>query len=262
LGKVYGAPYPTDVIETVIASDSNCNVYKYSLQACFEPQCTGNQTCVAMNVCEAKPTSVSVGDVSVDGVGPDSLKLSAVNNSYQYPLELPYPGVTEGQPVTLTATGGALSPFTLTTKGVAPVQLSSATYLIGNDLPLTVSWTPGAASPDAEVALTFNISKHGGSAGYMKCTTTDSGSLTVPANLLKELTGLGVAGFPELLVTRTTRAETTVSAGKIALEVRALAKPALSVEGYCSCFTDSDCGSCTDKTRTSCDSVRRLCKAP
>jgi hypothetical protein len=262
LGKVYGAPYPTDVIETVIASDSSCKVYKYSLQACFDPQCTGNQTCVAMNVCESKPSSVSVGDVTVDGVGPSSLKLTAVNNGYQYPIDLPYPGVTEGQPVTVTASGGAFSAFTLAAKGVAPVELDNSSYLVSRNQPLTITWVPGASSAGAELALTFNISKHGGSAGYMKCITEDSGTLTIAANVLEELLGLGVAGFPELLVTRSTYAETTVSAGKIALEVQALAKPALNVEGYCSCFNDSDCGSCTDKTKTSCDSVRKLCKAP
>jgi hypothetical protein len=262
LGKVYGAPYPTDVIETVIASDSSCKVYKYSLQACFEPQCTGSQTCVAMNVCESKPSSVSVGDVSVEGVGPSPLKLTAVNNSYQYPLDLPYPGVTEGQPVTVAASGGAFSAFTISAKGVAPVELDKSSYSVSSNQPLTINWTPGASSAGAELALTFNISKHGGSAGYMKCITEDSGALTIPANLLKELLGLGVAGFPELLVTRSTSAEATVSAGKIALEVQALAKPALNIEGYCSCFNDSDCGSCTDKTKTSCDSVRKLCKAP
>ena len=110
--------------------------------------------------------------------------------------------------------------------------------------------------------MTLNISKHGGSAGYMLCTTTDSGALTISADVLKKLVGLGVGGFPELLLTRSTHDEATVTAGKIALDVEAVAKPALSIEGYCSCFNDSDCGSCTDKTKTSCDSLKRLCKTP
>lgn len=261
-GKVYGSTYPTSIIETVIASDSSCKVYKYSIQSCYEPRCTGDQACVAENVCEAKPSLVSVGDVRVEGVGPSSLKLSATNNNYQYPLDLPYPGITEGQPVTLTGSGGAFSAFTVSANGVAPIATTASSYLISNDQPLTLNWTPGASSVGAEVTVTLNISKHGGSAGYMQCTTTDSGALTIAADVLNELVGLGVAGFPELLLIRSTHGEATVAAGKIALDVQALAKPALDIEGYCSCFDDSDCGSCTDKTKTSCDSLRRVCKTP
>ena len=261
-GKVYGGPYPTEIIETVIASDSSCKVYKYSLQACYDPTCTGDQTCVAENVCETKPSPVSVGDVSVEGVGPSLLKLSATNFNYQYPLDLPYPGMTEGEPVTLTGSGGSFSAFTISAKGVAPIATSAASYLVANDQPLTLKWTPGASSVGAEVTATLNVSKHGGSAGYMQCTTTDSGTLTIAADVLKALVQLGVGGFPELLLKRSTHGEATVAAGKIALEIEAVAKPALNIEGYCSCFNDSDCGSCTDKAKTSCDSLKRLCKTP
>jgi hypothetical protein len=261
-GKVYGGAYPTDVIETVIASDANCTVYKYSLQACYEPSCTGDQTCVAKNVCAPKPPPVSVGEVSIAGVGASSLKLTATNLNYQYPLDLPYPGIGEGEPVTLTGSGGAFAAFTISAQGVAPIATSDSSYLISNDQPLTVTWTPGASSVDAEVTATLNISKHGGSAGYMLCTTTDSGTLTIAADVLKALVDLGVAGFPELLLKRSTHGEATVAAGTIALDVEAVAKPPLNIEGYCSCFNDSDCGSCSDKTKTSCDSLKRVCKIP
>jgi hypothetical protein len=261
-GKVYDGPYPTDVIETVIASDDTCKVYKYSLQACYDPSCTGEQTCVSENVCEAKPSPVSVGDVSVTGLGPSSLKLSVTNLNYQYPLELPYPGVAEGEPVTLSGSGGAFSAFTISAQGVAPIATSESSYLVVDDQPLTLKWTPGASGVDAQVKATLNISKHGGSAGYMVCTTTDSGTLTIAADVLKALVGLGVAGFPELLLTRSTHGEATVAGGTIALDVEAVAKPPLNIEGYCSCFNDSDCGSCSDKAKTSCDSLKRICKTP
>lgn len=263
-GMVYGGSYPTAIIETVIASDSSCKVYRYSIQPCYAPTCRSGQTCVAENVCEAQPLPVSVGDVSVDGVGPSSLKLSVTNYNYQYPLDLPYPGMTEGQPVTLTGSGsgGGFSAFTVSAKGVAPIATSNSSYLISNDQPLKLNWTPGASSVGAEVTVTLNISKHGGSAGYMQCTTTDSGALIIAADMLKALTGLGVAGFPELLLIRSTHGEATVTAGKIALDVQAVAKPPLDIEGYCSCFNHSDCGSCTDKTKTSCDSLKRICKTP
>jgi hypothetical protein len=260
-GKVYSGPYPTDVIETVIANDDNCKVYRYSLQACFDPSCTGEQTCVAENVCEAKPVPVSVGDVSVAGIGDTSLKLVATNLNYQYPLDLPYPGVTEGEPVTLTGTGDTFPAFTVSATGVAPIATTESRYLIADGEPLTVTWTPGA-SAETEITLTLNVSKHGGSAGYVLCTTTDTGTLTIGADVLKALVDLGVGGFPELLLKRGTRGESTVAEGKIALDVEAVSKPALDIEGYCSCFNASDCGSCSDKTKTSCDPLKRICKTP
>jgi len=260
-GTVYGSPYPTDVIETSIASNTSCNVYRYSRQSCTSPTCTGSQACVSTNVCKDKPSLVSVGDVTLTGVGDSQLKLTAINNNYQYPLELPYPGFAEGSTVTLNAAGGALSPFTLSAKGVAPLATKEASYLIASGKDLSVEWTPGA-NTEAKISISLNISKHGGSAGYMRCETTDSGSFTIPANLLKALTDLGVAGYPELLLVRSTRTETSIAAGKVAFEIAAPAKPALNVEGYCSCFDSSECGSCSDSTKTVCDSVKKLCHAP
>jgi hypothetical protein len=260
-GKVYSGPYPTDVIETVIASDDNCKVYKYSLQACYDPACPGEQTCVAENVCEAKPVPVSVGDVTVAGIGETPLKLAVTNLNYQYPLDLPYPGVTEGEPVTLTGTGNTFPPFSVSATGVAPIATSESSYLITSGQPLTVNWTPGA-DPATEVIATLNVSKHGGSAGYVLCKTTDSGTLTIAADVVKTLVELGVGGFPELLLKRTTHGEATVNGGKIGLDVEAVAKPPLDIEGYCSCFNDSDCGSCSDKTKTACDPLKRICKTP
>lgn len=260
-GKVYSGPYPTDVIETVIDSDDNCKVYKYSLHACYDPACPGEQTCVAENVCEAKPVPVSVGDVSVAGIGATSLKLAVTNLNYQYPLDLPYPGVTEGEPVTLTGTGDAFPAFSVSATGVAPIATSESSYLITSGQPLTVNWTPGG-DPATEVTATLNVSKHGGSAGYVLCKTTDSGTLTISADVVKALVELGVGGFPELLLKRATHGESTVSGGKIGLDVEAVAKPPLDIEGYCSCFNDSDCGSCSDKTKTACDPLKRICKTP
>lgn len=260
-GKVYSGPYPTDIIETLVTSDDNCKVYKYSLHACFDPSCTGEQTCVAENVCETKPVPVSVGNVNITGIGDSSLKLAVTNLNYQYPLDLPYPGVAEGEPVTLSGSGDTFDAFSVSASGVAPIDTKEASYLITSGQPLTVTWTPGA-SQETEITATLNVSKHGGSAGYMLCTTTDTGSLTIAADTLKALIELGVGGFPELLLKRSTHGESTVNDGKIGLEVEAVAKPALNIDGYCSCFNASDCGSCSDKTKTACDPLKRICKTP
>ena len=257
-GTVYGGPYPTDIIETVVAENDVCTVYKFSRHTCTG--CSTSQTCTDTDECTDKPSLVSVGAVTLDGVGASQLKLSAVNNNYQYAGDLDYPGFAEGDDITLTAAGDHYPAFSVTAQGVAPVELGESTYALASGSPLTVEWTAGGGTADIEVEL--NISKHGGSAGYLKCEVEDSGALTIPEDLITALIDLGVAGFPQLTVRRSTRSEAQVGSATVALQVVALAVPTLEIEGYCSCFNSDDCGSCNDTTKTSCDSVKKLCVAP
>ena len=261
IGKVYSGAYPSDVIETPLASSGGCTTYKFSRQSCIDVTCTGSQVCAAPDECRDVPRLVSVGKVSVAGIAPGTLALSGVNNNYQYPADIEYPGFAEGASITLSASVDFYPPFEVTTTGVAPVALAANSYLLAPGKPLALEWEPGA-NANANVSVVLNISKHGGSAGYLRCDTTDSGSLTIPADVLQELIDLGVAGFPALTLTRRASGETPVMGGKVALHVAAEAAPRLDVEGYCSCFNDSDCGSCSDGTKTVCDSVRKLCNAP
>jgi hypothetical protein len=261
-GKVYSGEYPSDVIETPVVTGGGCTTYEFSRQPCLDVACTSSQVCAGPDDCRERPTLVSVGTVSVSGIGTGSLSLSAVNNNYQYPGDVPYPGFDAGATISLTASGNHYPAFTVSTTGVAPVTLTKNEYLLSSGDPLLVEWDPGT-NDDAEVILLLNISKHGGSAGYMRCDTDDSGSFTIPAGPIQALIDLGVAGFPQLTLTRRTRGEAAVPGGKIGLDVAAEAIPSLAVEGYCSCFDASDCGgSCSDSTKTVCDPLRRLCNAP
>ncbi|MDQ2643214.1 MAG: hypothetical protein M3020_05340 [Myxococcota bacterium] len=261
IGKVYSGAYPTDVIETPLASGNGCTTFKFSRQSCIDVTCTGSQVCAAPDVCRDVPKLVSVGKVSIAGIDPGSLMLSGVNNNYQYPADITYPGFAEGAAITLSASGDFYPAFEVSTTGVAPAVMKADSYLLAPGQPLALEWEPGG-NADADVSIVLNISKHGGSAGYLRCDTTDTGSLTIPADVLRELIDLGVAGFPSLTLTRRTRGVTPVTGGKVALDVAAEAHPPLDVEGYCSCFNSSDCGSCSDATKTVCDSVRKLCNAP
>ena len=260
-GKVYSGEYPTDVIETPVTTAGGCTTYEFSRQPCLDVACTSSQVCAGPDDCRERPRLVGVGNVAVSGIGAGTLALTMVNNNYQYAGDIPYPGFDAGAEISLTAFGGHYPMFTVSTTGVAPVSLSKDEYLLSSGEPLLVEWEPGT-NEDAEVAVILNISKHGGSAGYMRCDTDDSGSLTIPAGPIQSLIDLGVAGFPQLTLTRRTRGEAAVPGGKVALEVAAEAIPMLAVEGYCSCFDAGDCGSCSDPTKTACDPLRRLCNAP
>jgi hypothetical protein len=261
LGTVYAGDYPTDVIETPVASEGGCTTYQFSRHSCSSPTCTGAEKCAGPNDCRATPDLVSVGTVTLDGIGTAPLRLAETNKKYQYPADIEYPGFAEGAELSLSATGSFYPAFTVTTTGVAPVTLGGTSFELASGQPLLVEWDAGG-NPDATVSVSLNISRHGGSAGYLECKTSDSGSLTIPAGPITRLIALGVAGFPQLTLMRTSRGETSVPAGKIALLSTATIIPTLTVEGVCSCNDSVDCGSCEDSTKTTCDANRRVCLAP
>lgn len=261
-GKVYTGKILSDLITTVIAQDANCKVYQYSRQSCSNPACTTSQSCVATDVCQDNPVLAGVGDVTVAGIGTGALKLAVVNKNYQYAGDITYPGFAEGDTITLSAAGDYYSAFSVTAPGVASIALTETSYTLATGSPLALTWTPGSSSINASVSIGLNISKHGGSVGYLECNLLDTGSLTIPAEQITALMNLGVSGFPQLTATRSTRGVATVSSGVVEFEVTALANPNLQIQGYCSCFDSSDCGSCSDTTKTTCDTVKKLCHAP
>lgn len=261
-GKIYTGPQLSDVESTPVVQNATCTVYKYEVRSCTSPACTTSQSCVQTNVCKENPTLVSIGEATISGIGGSTIKLSAINKNYQYAGDITYPGFAEGDSLKLTAAGDAYPGFTISTPGVAPITLSSNSYTIGNGSPLEVKWTAGSSSINSQVKVGLNISKHGGSVGYLECATGDTGSLTIPAEYITALIGLGVSGYPQLTVTRSTRNVAAVSSGVVEFVVSALANPNLQVQGYCSCTENSDCGSCGDTTKTTCNTVKKLCYAP
>lgn len=260
-GKVYSGEYPNEVIETTIASGNGCTAYKYSLQACIEVECSSSQRCAGPEECRELPRLVGVGAVSVAGFDAGPVTLTAINNNYQYAGDIAYPGVADGGPVTLTAAGDHYPAFSIAASGVAPMVLRADSYALVGGSPLLVEWQAGQNTA-ARVSIVLNLTRHGGSAGYLECDVPDSGSLTIPANVLQALMDLGIAGFPQLVATRYTQGVAAVPGGRIALNVSSVAMPELSVDGLCSCFDSSDCGSCSDTTKTACDPLHRVCTAP
>jgi len=254
-GTVRDGVYPTDVIETLVVGNSTCAVYALALQSC-SPLCSTSQVCVATNVCQEIPAKVSVGDVTVTGVGPTTVALSQVSNQYQYAGDITYPGFNPGDSITLSATGGVYGAFGISATGVAPLVLGSDTYNLTPNAPITITWTPEAAS-NTRVAFVMNLSHHTGTTGYLKCDAPDTGSLTIPAEQVTQLINLGVAGYPTLTATRASVGEATVSTGSVLLMVTGGARPELTVAGYDSCVGDTDCPA----AKPHCDTNAKLCQS-
>jgi len=246
LGKVYDGVTPETVVWDTAATSGECALAIPRVPFC-SPACGSNMACVADNTCATYPTAQSVGSVHLDGVKTATgtgVDLTVVANSYQVAgATLAYPAFAEGEAIKLTATGSAFAAaFTASSKGVATLALGSAGSLaLEAGAPLALTWTVPAASAGSTIHVKLDISHHGGSKGKIECDTTDNGSLSVASTLVDQLLGLGVAGFPTVIVTRAATGHAAVATGHIDLVVSSEVEVAVGVPGVQSCTTDDQC---------------------
>ena len=280
-GQVFDGPTPNTAVVTPlpIPSDATvgCVVYAVTIPTCTDvggctsgstyPACaaaaiSGNNTCVcvATDTCQANPTAKDVGTVTVNGIADSSdaaaaFQLVNTGNTYQVSpnTELAYPGFSEGDPITIAATGGDYPPFEITAEGIAPLILtpgppynfhiakvpssSDAGAEANQYEAFTVTWVPPGAANASRFQMELDLGHHGGSAGYLACDVDDNGSLTVSASLINQLIGLGhIGGFPELTFARVTSTSATVAQGKVNLVIDStISAPTLTMDGYISC---------------------------
>lgn len=256
VGVVYDGPKSTTPIMTDSTKEGAC-----TLKVTDNPFCStdcGEGTCVAKDTCEATPTRKSVGVVKVSGVkdaaGASEFELASPGNSYQLATSLPNPPAAEGDAVTLTAAGADFPAFTITGKMVAPLVVTNTSVLLESGKSFTLTWTPGTAGV-ATINVKLDLSHHGGTKGQLICDTTDTGSLTIPAAILKKLIDLGVTGFPSVTVTRANTTSATVGQGKVDLKIYSDVALVAEMPNLKSCNDDSQC-----PTGQTCQNPGLFCK--
>jgi hypothetical protein len=113
---------------------------------------------------------------------------------------------------------------------------------VAQNTPVELRWTtPGAAGTGSRVKVKLDISHHGGTRGMISCETADDGSLTIGAGLVTRLVGLGVAGFPSIVVTRENVGSATVGTGRVNMVVSSTVESYVTVPGVRSCTSNDDC---------------------
>lgn len=246
LGKVYDGVTPETVTWDAAAASGDCVLSIPRVPFC-SPACGSNMACVADNTCAAYPTAQSVGSVHLDGVKTASgagVDLTAVANSYQVAgATLAYPAFAEGDAIKLTASGSVFATaFTASSKGVAALALGNAgSMALAAGAPLALTWSAPATSAASAIHVKLDISHHGGSKGKIECDTAYSSSLSVASALVDQLLGLGVAGYPTIIVTRAATGHAAVATGHIDLVVSSEVEVAVGVPGVQSCTTDDQC---------------------
>jgi hypothetical protein len=193
-------------------------------------------------VCAPYPTGQDLGTVRVTGVGPIAFEMTPIAGSYQPPasVSIPEPPFAEGAPITVRTGGGRLGVFTVSSPGVAPLELAGD-FALASGQPLAVNWAAPAQAGQSRIAVKLDISHHGGSKGKIECDVADGGGLQIPASLISRLLALGVAGFPTIIVTREAVGTTALAQGRVTLRVTSTVEREVQVPGLQSCTEDAQC---------------------
>lgn len=249
-GKIYAAPVPSRVGWTETATDGDCRLIEPEVPSCAEA-CEPPTFCIADdNRCGQEPPTVSVGEVTVFGLTTlgmtPSITLAPLNpttNAYNATGDaaLEYPPFTPGAEVVLHADGGALEAFDIGAVGIESLSLDGEEPLpFTGEENVLVSWQPGSVDA-ASIEATVDVSFHGGTKGQILCDTDDDGELSVGRDLVTQLIELGVAGFPQVMLTRRSSSFANVATHHVEFNIVSRRTRLLSIPGVESCVDDDQC---------------------
>lgn len=246
LGKLYDGPSLSQIVWEEAAKEGACRLSTPRVPFCNEP-CGGSAACVEDDTCKPYPAAHSAGTVKAIGLktesGPSEFSMAPVANSYQPPagVKLLYPAFAEGDAIRMEASGDYFSAFTLEAKGISPLELLNDTIVIEPDKPVKLTWTPPGQAGLSTIQVKLDISHHGGTKGVIECEAEDTGSLELPASLITQLTDLGVAGFPTIVLTRRAAVSVTIAPGRVDLVIASSIERAVQIPGVTSCTDTSSC---------------------
>jgi hypothetical protein len=221
----------------------DCALFVPDVPSCIPGCDTATEICAPGDACLPIPAKRTAGTVMVDGLGERFELEDKVEGNYALPvgLTLPYPPCTEGSPVTLEIEGDASGPFTLEAGCVATLGAPEP-VTIATGQGIALRWSAPTMPDLANLHVHLDISHHGGVRGELECDTADDGELDIDVELVDGLIGLGVAGFPTIVLTRsTTVSGTGASAENLRLTVSSTYESPVAVEGVISCTTDTEC---------------------
>lgn len=256
LGRVYDGPQPARTRWVSVDEQAGCELFAPEIPFC-DPECSGGAVCNADDTCQAPPTPLDLGTVTLEGLATesgDAVSMSPLppSNSYQPTASagLVYPPFAPGDEVTLHVAGNrseGVPGFSIAGQGVSQLELANDGNLrFAPDENSLITWEPPDDDDVSHVELIFDISHHGGQKGELRCDVEDTGQFEVPAALVTGLIELGVAGFPEVRIIRKTveRAEETV--GNVSLTIESAAVQYLDIPGVVSCAEIGSEAGCPD----------------
>ncbi|MDF3069905.1 MAG: hypothetical protein K0R38_5506 [Polyangiaceae bacterium] len=245
VGQVADGPVPENLVWTEKAKEGDCRLETPKPPFCEEA--CGADVCGADGKCHPYPKGHSVGAVALTGVklesGGAEIALKEIAASYQPPAGtvLAYPPFGAEDVIEIHAAGADYPAFDLSTTGVNPIILETTDFALSPDKPFVLEWDEAPDAKSSLMHVKIDLSHHGGVKGLIECDAADTGSLTISKEMIAELIGLGVAGFPSVVMTRISVDTHQLEHGKVQLEVSALVERYLTTPGVDSCTTAEDC---------------------
>ncbi len=239
-GQVKSAVTPS-FVPVAVASEGVCTFYQPPNLFC-DPPCSAGETCGAEGACIPTPTPISLGTVSIDGLGAAiDMQSSAPAYFYTYLGTLAHPPVDEGSALTMRASGSeSVSPFTLGAFAITALEVDASSVTLEQDVPVAVTWTPGG-EPSATILAVLDIAQHGGNPGSIRCEFPDQGALEIPVALTNQLLNQGFSGFPSLVLTRRSVDHVQTQGGCLEWLMSSTQALSVIIDGLTSCGDDEDC---------------------
>lgn len=248
-GSVSSGVLPSSVPE-VAAESGACELLVP--RDLFCSSCDSNQACAGDDECVSKPTKVSAGALTVDGLAmPVEFVPNGITLDYSKTILDPFPAFNPGDTIGLSAAGDATPAFEAELTGVSGLVIDQDPIAVKYGEPAAISWVASDADSDAtSVFISFSVNVHGAVTGWIECTAPDTGEFEIPADLVSALIDLGLSGFPRADVERRSSATVDLGNGCLELYVGSKVTMDIALEGLVSCHDDTDCDSgqtCSDE---------------
>jgi hypothetical protein len=239
-GEVRDGVVPITVRENVL-QQGDCTLWRSNNPFC-DPSCSPDETCDFDGECIPYPSNLDLGTVTIDGLNKE-VSMDPPGGTMPatyYDTQMPQPAFDPGAEVRLEAEGNEIAGFTLFGEGFEPIVIPDEPWVVVDGEPLDVTWTPDGAG-QATVWVRLNIDQHGTTPVEIWCDVADTGSLSVPADVMDALIGYGVSGFATGTIYRHTLDSVTVETGCVQFEVVSRVPALLEVEGHIPCDSPDDC---------------------
>jgi hypothetical protein len=246
-GEVLDGVVPITVLGEV-ATASGCTLWQKVNPFCEQP-CEPDEACNHDGECVPYPQAQDVGTVTIQGLE-HGLALEPDAFGSYWDTSVGYPLFQPGAQVLASAPGW----FELRGLGVERIVVpEDASWLLTEGQDMAVSWAP-ASQGQGLVEITFNIDQHGTSPLTMVCTLPDTGSASVPGDLLDLMRSAGVSGYPSSWIRRVSADSVEIPGGCADLLLYSHRAVELSVDGHTPCNGDPDCpdGQHCDMERQTC----------
>ncbi|MBL4686467.1 MAG: hypothetical protein JKY37_17865 [Nannocystaceae bacterium] len=238
-GQVFDVVNPN--LKTELDSAEGCQLLTSENYFC-DPACGSSSVCAVGEVCREKAVAVSVGEITVAGLSAEVTMAPNVTNFYLNLEPLPHPGFDAASQIDVTAEGEDGGGFDLHAYGSDALEILNETITVARDLPVSIQWVAPADALNTRLHIELDIGHHGGSPATIVCEVEDNGTFEIPATLVNGLYDFGVAGFPEISITRQSIDSVMVGDRCVDLVVAPFAaKLAVEIDGVTSCNGNEDC---------------------